>query len=419
MHSSAKCFHLHEMYGTNLHPKSNFYPWFLVYPIRKGKKMASHISHSMQLLTLVFLALLVGCKSDNLVANTNVLSAQEPDSLSQLSSSSDIAEISLSTSLETSSSSGLNGNRLPVGVFDSPMANQEILAPASLAVEVSATDPDGSVASVQLVVNDYPIGKLTSAPYEWNVDGLSEGFYQLRAEIADDSGAIQVIETVVHVLAASLQSSSSGASSSAGIPPRSSITIASSSAGIPPRSSITIASSSAGIPPRSSITIASSSAGIPPKSSAVIAISSSAASTTATGTVTVSYTPITDGGQYSPRNANATWIQQGNTWIANITAHAKSYAKYVNLWRSVYTKTITTGVDGVAGASQNAFSAQTGSWNVTGKAFGTYRLYMQFATENANGKSAFVDFSLRSTGIDTTIATLSPYFTKVRIVHVP
>jgi len=112
-------------------------------------------------------------------------------------------------------------------------------------------------------------------------------------------------------------------------------------------------------------------------------------------------------------------VQQGSTWKANFTAHTKNYAKYLNLWRAVYTKAITTGVDGVAGASQNSFSTQTGTWSVAGLPKGTYRVYMQFSTSDANGPSAYVDIDVNNVAFDKQVGTLNTYFTNIRITYVP
>lgn len=60
----------------------------------------------------------------------------------------------------------------------------------ALAVEVIAKDPDGSVASVELLVDGAPVSTLTTAPFEWSITGLDIGARVLTARVTDDDGAM-------------------------------------------------------------------------------------------------------------------------------------------------------------------------------------------------------------------------------------
>jgi len=85
-----------------------------------------------------------------------------------------------------------------------------ILAPASGAVinnsnvmvSVTANDPGGSVALVQLFANDVAIGQWSATTTNFNWTGISSGTYQLHARATDHLGAIGVSTNVTITIVA-------------------------------------------------------------------------------------------------------------------------------------------------------------------------------------------------------------------------
>ena len=56
-------------------------------------------------------------------------------------------------------------------------------------VEIATSDIDGSVASVELFVDDVSQSTLTMPPFEWTLSNLSVGDHELKATSTDDDGA--------------------------------------------------------------------------------------------------------------------------------------------------------------------------------------------------------------------------------------
>lgn len=76
----------------------------------------------------------------------------------------------------------------PIVNFTSPGANEAFTAPASISLEVSATDANGSVTSVQFYNGNILLHTDNSAPYTYNWENLSEGTYEIRAVATDNEG---------------------------------------------------------------------------------------------------------------------------------------------------------------------------------------------------------------------------------------
>lgn len=86
-------------------------------------------------------------------------------------------------------------NQAPILSFINPTLSATFVEPATIKVTVDASDPDGTIASVDLYVNNTFIRKETTAPYEWNysvVDNLilnlAAGTYTLKAIATDNKG---------------------------------------------------------------------------------------------------------------------------------------------------------------------------------------------------------------------------------------
>ncbi len=61
-------------------------------------------------------------------------------------------------------------------------------APATFALSATASDPDGSIASVQWLANGSPIGTSTTSPYTLSWSGVGSGAYSVVARATDNNG---------------------------------------------------------------------------------------------------------------------------------------------------------------------------------------------------------------------------------------
>ena len=78
-------------------------------------------------------------------------------------------------------------NQAPSVAFTAPTSGASVPA-GSVAVSVSASDTDGTVAGVQLYVDGTSAGTDTTSPYSWTVS-LAAGAHTLRAVATDNGGA--------------------------------------------------------------------------------------------------------------------------------------------------------------------------------------------------------------------------------------
>jgi len=78
--------------------------------------------------------------------------------------------------------------------FSTPTDGQRFAAPASLSVQVNASQPSGSIAGVKLYVNGTAMHTERNAPYQWDaasdaaLANLASGVYKLLAVATDDLG---------------------------------------------------------------------------------------------------------------------------------------------------------------------------------------------------------------------------------------
>jgi uncharacterized protein (DUF2141 family) len=80
-------------------------------------------------------------------------------------------------------------NLPPLVTLTSPAPGTSLLAPASFAMSVSASDPDGSIASVDYYANGVLVGRATAAPFSATATGLQAGTYVVTAIATDNSGS--------------------------------------------------------------------------------------------------------------------------------------------------------------------------------------------------------------------------------------
>jgi chitinase len=79
------------------------------------------------------------------------------------------------------------GNNAPVVSITSPAANASFSAPASITIQASATDSDGSIAKVEFFNGGSKLGEATAAPYSFTWSNVAAGTYSLTAKATDNA----------------------------------------------------------------------------------------------------------------------------------------------------------------------------------------------------------------------------------------
>ena len=80
-------------------------------------------------------------------------------------------------------------NLAPSVVLTSPTEGALFVAPASIPIAATASDPDGSVVRVEFFAGPTKIGEATSPPYTTLWNGVGPGAYVLGARVTDETGA--------------------------------------------------------------------------------------------------------------------------------------------------------------------------------------------------------------------------------------
>jgi subtilisin family serine protease len=89
-----------------------------------------------------------------------------------------------------------SGDILPTVSITRPTAGSTFTAPASITVEASASDADGSVTKVDFYANGAPIGTDTTSPYSIAWANVAAGNYQLTAVATDNLSFTATSESV-------------------------------------------------------------------------------------------------------------------------------------------------------------------------------------------------------------------------------
>lgn len=98
--------------------------------------------------------------------------------------------------------SASSSNTPPAVSLNSPANGTSLIAPASVTMTASASDADGTVASVDFYVNSTVVGSDTTAPYTFPLSSLAAGTYALKVAATDDTGAVTVSPSINIVVSA-------------------------------------------------------------------------------------------------------------------------------------------------------------------------------------------------------------------------
>ncbi len=88
-------------------------------------------------------------------------------------------------------------NQPPVVTLTSPVDGTRFtVAPATITLEATASDPDGNVARVEFLRDGAVVGTVTTLPYRWVLGGVPEGQHLFAARAVDNVGASATSATV-------------------------------------------------------------------------------------------------------------------------------------------------------------------------------------------------------------------------------
>jgi hypothetical protein len=96
-------------------------------------------------------------------------------------------------------------NLPPVISIDLPVKNSTYIAPATVTINATAYDPDGSVVKVEFFNGSAKLGESTIAPYSFVWKNVNAGIYNLTAVATDNKdakGSSGIIQITVSVLTA-------------------------------------------------------------------------------------------------------------------------------------------------------------------------------------------------------------------------
>jgi uncharacterized repeat protein (TIGR02059 family) len=96
-------------------------------------------------------------------------------------------------------------NQPPVVTITSPAKSLTVTEPATITVEATASDPDGSIAKVEFFNSSSKLGESTSIPYSYAWKNVMEGTYTVYAIATDNSGSKTVSEAVTVIVQKSSQ----------------------------------------------------------------------------------------------------------------------------------------------------------------------------------------------------------------------
>ncbi len=144
------------------------------------------------------------------------------------------------------------------------------------------------------------------------------------------------------------------------------------------------------------------------------------------GTLTVTTTTSSAGGNYSPKNIVAIWIEdeQGN-FVKTLLAYAQNRITHLNTWEASTTAAGSpfNTLDAITGATKPNHATRTCSWNGTGVsgaivADGIYKVRMELTDKNATGNFSTFTFTKGPSAENLSPANV-PSFSNISVIWEP
>ncbi|MFA6402987.1 MAG: DUF2271 domain-containing protein [Salinivirgaceae bacterium] len=144
------------------------------------------------------------------------------------------------------------------------------------------------------------------------------------------------------------------------------------------------------------------------------------------GTLTVSTTTSSTGGNYAPKHIVAIWIEtESGNFVKTLLAYGEKRKTHLNTWELSTTNTGSAfnKVDAITGATQSNHGKKSCTWNGTNVsgtivADGNYVLWMELTDKNATGNFSSFTFTKGLQPITLTPAN-KPSFSSIAIDWVP
>jgi hypothetical protein len=144
------------------------------------------------------------------------------------------------------------------------------------------------------------------------------------------------------------------------------------------------------------------------------------------GTLTVTTTTSSAGGNYSPKNIVAIWIEdeQGN-FVKTLLAYAQNRITHLNTWEASTTAAGSpfNTIDAITGATKPNHDTRTCTWNGTGVsgalvADGIYKVRMELTDKNATGNFSTFTFTKGPSAENQSPANV-PSFSNISVIWEP
>jgi len=144
------------------------------------------------------------------------------------------------------------------------------------------------------------------------------------------------------------------------------------------------------------------------------------------GTLSVSTTTSTTGGNYAPKHIVAIWVEtESGDFVKTLLAYAEKRITHLNTWEASTTKagSAFNKVDAISGATQTTHGKKSCTWNGTNVsgtvvADGKYVLWMELTDKNATGNFSSFTFTKGAQPISLTPAN-KPSFSTITIDWLP
>jgi len=145
-----------------------------------------------------------------------------------------------------------------------------------------------------------------------------------------------------------------------------------------------------------------------------------------TGTLTVTVTTSSTGGEYAPRNVLAIWIEDSSgDFVKTLLAYANARRTHLNTWEASTTEagSAFNTTDAVTGATQSSHGTRTCQWNGTNYSGtlvpdGEYNVRMELTDKNETGNTA--SFTITKGPTEQTLNPADvPSFSSISLVWDP
>lgn len=144
------------------------------------------------------------------------------------------------------------------------------------------------------------------------------------------------------------------------------------------------------------------------------------------GQLNITFSTSNAGGNYSPRNILAVWIEDENgMFVKTLMAYAVSQITHLNTWQSATTDAGTefNVVDAITGSTRNSHANRECSWNgldynQNSMPDGLYYVWMELTDKNGTGNFSSFEFTKGDTPTQIT-PTNVPSFSNIDIIWTP